>query len=175
MPTATDSQVPKPLTYTLMYHFLWAMLFWLSALTLGGVFLSAGRTLTTVLLAPLPLVVLALVATVGTLATYVVRVEVLLGNVSRADAFRWSAWSSWSVVIVAPVLFCVWQMGLEALAHQIWGGGASWSVPVEMAVATTKVEVVVWGLSHLLSVRGLTRGRKKYHVGEVAKPALRTA
>ena len=42
MPAATDAQVPKPLTYTLMYHFLWCVLFLLSALTLFGVFLASN-------------------------------------------------------------------------------------------------------------------------------------
>ena len=35
MPTASEQQVPKPLTYTLMYHALWSVMFLLSAAALN--------------------------------------------------------------------------------------------------------------------------------------------
>ena len=83
MPLASEEQVPKPLTYTLMYHFLWCVLFLLSAGALAGVFLAAGQPLGVALGAPLPLVFFGLLAGLGALITYVVRVQVLLGQASR--------------------------------------------------------------------------------------------
>ena len=160
MPAATDAQVPKPLTYTLMYHFLWCVLFFLSALTLLGVFLASGRGFVEGVLPPLILVALGTIAGVGFLATYVVRVQLLLGKVTWEEAFRWSSRSSWAVLGFAPALFALWKLALEPLARYVWG--ATWSVPVQMTVTMAEVEVVVWWLSHLLSVRGLAKGRKRY-------------
>src|SRR5579884_3881991 len=90
MPVASEEQVPKPLTYTLMYHLLWAIMFGLSALALGGVFVASGQPVASVLW----LVLLAVLAGVGTLVTYSVRVQVLLGALGKAEAFRWSEASS---------------------------------------------------------------------------------
>ena len=164
MPAATDAQVPKPLTYTLMYHFLWCVLFLLSALTLFGVFLAsnagARHGFAGGLLPPIILVALGLIAGIGFLATYVVRVQLLLGKVTWDEAFRWSSRSSWAVLIFAPALFALWKLALERLARLAWG--ADWPVPVQMTVTMAEVEVVVWWLSHLLSVRGLAKGRKRY-------------
>lgn len=171
VPAATDAQVPKPLTYTLMYHFLWCVLFLLSALTLFGVFLAsnagARHGFAGGLLPPMILVALGLIAGIGFLATYIVRVQLLLGKVTWDEAFRWSSRSSWAVLIFAPALFALWKLALEPLARWLWG--ATWSVPVQMTVTMAEVEVVIWWLSHLLSVRGLAKGRKRYLVP--AQPA----
>jgi hypothetical protein len=174
MPAATDAQIPKPLTYTLMYHFLWFVLFLLSALTLWGIFLSTGRGFWLGFVPPLLLVILALIAGVGFLATYVVRVQVLLGNLDRSAAFRWSSRSSWAVVLLAPALFGVWKLvAEEQLARRIWPD--LWPVTVQMTLTTAEVEVVVWWLSHLLSVRGLARGRKVYLAPAAPSPAATPA
>jgi len=165
MPAASDDQVPKPLTYTLMYHFLWCVLFWLSALT---VFLIlAGRDWGVALTFGPPAVLgaLGLIAAVGALTTYVVRVQLLLGELTKEDGFRWSSRSSWAVIALAPVLFGAWKLALEPLAHAHWS--ERWPAPVTMTQAVAEVEVVVWWLSHLLSVRGLARGRKRY-LGQAA-------
>jgi hypothetical protein len=160
MPLASEEQIPKPLTYTLMYHFLWAVLFLLSALTLFVLFAGSGRSAALTILPPLSLVALGVLAGAGFLATYVVRVQILLGQMTKEAGFRWSSRSSWAVIIAAPLLFGLWSLAVEPLARAQWS--AAWPVPVEMTVAVAKVEVVVWWLSHLLSVRGLARGRKRY-------------
>ncbi|HEX2186073.1 MAG TPA: hypothetical protein VHN78_11275 [Chloroflexota bacterium] len=155
MPVASEEQVPKELTYTLMYHFLWCVLFMLSAIALGGVFLAAGQPLGRALGAPLGLVFFALVAGLGTLATYVVRVQILLGELPVEEAFRWSAVSSRAVLIFAPLAWLVWRFVLDPLAQ---------SVPAQITSMVIQVEVIVWWLSHLLSVRGLARGRRKHQL-----------
>lgn len=162
MPAATDDQVPKPLTYTLMYHFLWAVLFFLSALALYGVFQTSRYGGALVVGPPLALAALGLIAFGGFLATYVVRVQIILGQMSKEAGFTWSSRSSWAVIVLAPALFGAWKLALEPLARAHWPG--VWPVTVEMTVMVAQVEVVVWWLSHLLSVRGLTRGRKRYLV-----------
>lgn len=153
MPLAPDEQVPKPLTYTLMYHFLWCVLFLLSAGALAGVFLAAGQPLGVALSAPLPLVFFGLLAGLGALITYIVRVQVLLGQASRRSAFRWSAVSSWGVILLAPAAWLLWRFVFDPLAG---------SVPAQITSMVVQVELIVWWLSHLLSVRGLSRGRKVY-------------
>jgi hypothetical protein len=160
MPLASEEQVPKPLTYTLMYHFLWFVMFLLSGLTLTALFLPRYGALRA-FAAPGGLYALALLAAVGAFATYAVRLQVLLGEFTRADAFRWSAASSWAVIGVAPVLWAVWVAG-ETQAQHWWNGGQSWAPPEGIASAVFKVEIVVWWLSHLLSIRGLARGRRRY-------------
>jgi hypothetical protein len=160
MPAASDAQIPKPLTYTLMYHFLWFVLFLLSALTFWGIFLSTGWGFQLGVLPPLVFVALAVVAGVGFFATYVIRVQILLGNLNKEEGFRWSGRSSWAVVLLAPSLFGLWKLALEPLAHGAWP--ERWPIPVQMTLTAAEVEVVVWWLSHLLSVRGLARGRKVY-------------
>jgi hypothetical protein len=157
MPLASEEQVPKPLTYTLMYHFLWCVLFLLSAAALTGVFLAAGQPLGVALTAPLPLVFFGVVAGVGSLATYVVRIQVLLDEASKEDAFRWSALSSWGVILLAPVAWLLWRLIFDPMAR---------SVPADITSMVVQVELIVWWLSHLLSVRGLSRGRRKYLAGE---------
>ncbi|HEX2515151.1 MAG TPA: hypothetical protein VH257_10630 [Chloroflexota bacterium] len=157
MPLASEEQVPKPLTYTLMYHFLWCVLFLLSAGALAGVFLAAGQPLGVALGAPLPLVFFGLLAGLGALITYVVRVQVLLGQASREGAFRWSAISSWGVIVLAPVAWLLWRFVFDPLAG---------SVPAQITSMVVQVELIVWWLSHLLSVRGLARGRRVYLQGQ---------
>ena len=83
MPAATDEQVPKPLTYTLMYHGLWCAMFLLSAFGLSGLFFASGVGFLRALLAPWPLLALALAAGLGLFATYAVRIQVLLGEFDK--------------------------------------------------------------------------------------------
>jgi len=155
MPAASDEQIPKPLTYTLMYHFLWCVLFWLSALTLFAIFAGKDWGAALTFGPPAVLGALGLIAGLGALTTYVVRVQLLLGELSKEDGFRWSSRSSWAVIVLAPVLFCA-----VTVVQGRWGEG--WRTPVAMTVAVAQVELVVWWISHLLSVRGLARGRKRY-------------
>ena len=161
MPAASEEQVPKPLTYTLMYHGLWFAMFLLSAVGLGVLFLAAGVAPGRAVLTPWPLYALAALAAVGFLATYVIRVQVLLGEVTWESAFRWSAASSWAVIAFAPILWLAWVAG-ESSVRQWVTGGRPWPPPEGIVSATYYVEVVVWWLSHLLSVRGLARGRRLY-------------
>lgn len=172
MPAAPDDQVPKPLTYTLMYHGLWAALFLLSYLALAAIFLAPYGP-RRALVAPWSLLALALVAGVGFLATYGIRLSVLVGEFDKEDAFTWSAGSSWVVIGLAPVLFALWLL-LEPRVQQAVNGGLPWAPPEAITSAMFKVEVVVWWLSHLLSIRGLARGRRKYlapPLSDVAQPA----
>jgi hypothetical protein len=161
MPTATEAQVPKPLTYTLMYHVLWFVMFLLSAASLALLLLASGWGAGRSLLAALPLLGLALIAGLGALATYAIRVQLLLGEVDWAQAFRWSEASSWAVIVVAPLVWGAWVL-LEPAAQRLWNHGQPWAVPEAIASAMFKVEIVIWWLSHLLSIRGLARGRRKY-------------
>jgi hypothetical protein len=156
MPLASEEQVPKPLTYALMYHFLWCVLFMLSAAALSGVFLAAGQPLGIVFGAPLPVVFFGLVAFVGALVTYVVRVQILFGQLSKETAFRWSAISSWGVILLAPVAWLLWRAVFDPQAT---------SVPARLTSMVVQVELIVWWLSHLLSLRGLARGRRTYLQG----------
>jgi hypothetical protein len=149
MPVASEEQVPKPLTYTLMYHLLWAVMFGWSALVLGGVFVTLGRPVASVLW----LVLLTVLSGVGALVTYSVRIQVLLGELSKAEAFRWSEASSAAVLIFAPLAFMLWFVFIDPHLR---------SAPAQMTAMMVKVELVIWWLSHLLSIRGLARGRKKY-------------
>ncbi|MDQ3700358.1 MAG: hypothetical protein M3442_05490 [Chloroflexota bacterium] len=158
MPLASEEQVPKALTYTLMYHFLWFILFLLSAVALAGVFLVSGQPVGRALGAPMSLVFFAVVAGIGAFATYAVRVQLLLGQLSKQDGFRWSATSSWGVLLLAPVAWLGWRFIFDPLAQ---------SVPAQITSMVIQVELIVWWLSHLMSVRGLTRGRRKYVQGPV--------
>jgi hypothetical protein len=148
-----------------MYHFLWCVLFLLSAAALTGVFLAAGQPLGVALSAPLPLVFFGALAGLGALVTYVVRVQVLLGQVSRESAFRWSSLSSWGVIVLAPVAWLLWRFVFDPLAR---------SVPAEITSMVVQVELIVWWLSHLLSVRGLARGRRVYLQAEALGPGMRS-
>jgi hypothetical protein len=42
MPSLSNDQVPKPLTYTLMYHGLWAALFLMTTILYWAIFLYSG-------------------------------------------------------------------------------------------------------------------------------------
>lgn len=162
MPRASEEQVPKPLTYTLMYHFLWCIMFLLSAALLWSIFLASGQRSTAAVLSPLAVVAFALVAGGGALIAYELRVRLLLNEISREDAFRWSAYSSRAVIAFAAAVLALWALVLAPLTRTLWSGAQPWPVPVQMTEALLQVELVVWGLSHLMSVRGLSRGRKKY-------------
>jgi hypothetical protein len=171
MPRASEEQVPKPLTYTLMYHFLWCVMFLLSAALLWSIFLASGQRSASAILAPLAVVAFALLAGVGALGAYELRVRLLLNEVTREEAFRWSAFSSRVVIVFAAAVLAAWALVLAPLARSLWGGGQPWPVPVLMTEALLQVELVVWGLSHLMSVRGISRGRKKY-LTDSAAPAV---
>ena len=174
MPLASEEQVPKPLTYTLMYHFLWCVMFLISAVGLMALFLAAGTGFPRAVLAPWPLLALALVAGAGSFAAYAVRIQVLLGEFDKAEAFHWSEVSSWAVLIFAPAVWLLWVLIEPGVQHLVTGGHP-WAPPEAIVSATFKVETIVWWLSHLLSVRGLTRGRKKYLVAAGAGVAGRRA
>src|SRR5438093_1084280 len=122
MPLASEEQVPKPLTYTLMYHLLWCVMFLVSAVGLMALFLAAGAGVPRALLAPWPLLALALVAGVGSFATYAVRIQVLLGEFDKIEAFRWSEASSWAILIFAPIVWLLWVL-IEPGAQQVINAG----------------------------------------------------
>lgn len=163
MPQATDEQIPKPLTYTLMYHFLWFVVFLASTGGLTLLFLTTGSSdLAAALVPPLSLLFYTLVAAAGSLATYVVRVRVLLGEMSKDEAFHWSAISSWFVLAFAPLTLIAWWLTSQALDRFFHLTAADWPLEAHLTAGVVRVEVIVWWLSHLLSVRGISRGRKRY-------------
>lgn len=73
MPAVDNVLVPKPLTYTLMYHGLWAVIFLLTAIVYWGIFLASGQPVFRALVPPLGLVALALVAGFGAWLSYKTR------------------------------------------------------------------------------------------------------
>ncbi len=171
MPAFDNVHVPKPLTYTLMYHGLWAIIFFLTAIVYWGIFLASGQAPFKALVPPLGLVLFGGFAAVGAWLAYATRLAVLLGKASWDDAFTLSAWSSWVVIVFAPASLAVWQWGLIPLARQFglpegWGG-----VPGTLTEGAILVEVIVWWLSHLLSIRGIIRGRRAY-VPEAVAPVM---
>lgn len=178
MPTASEEEVPKPLTYTLMYHGLWCVMFVLSAVGLAALFLATGWGFPRAIVGPLAIFALGLVAGIGAFAAYGIRLSVLLGDATKEEAFQWSAVSSRTVLIVAPILWAVWYVA-EPSAQATWNGGRDWAPPEGISSLMFKVEVIVWWLSHLLSVRGLARGRRKYLAAleqdRPAKPAAAPA
>jgi hypothetical protein len=103
-----------------------------------------------------------LVAGAGALVAYSVRVQILVGETSRGEAFTVSAVSSWAVLVFAPFALGFWRFVAEPLAREWWTEGASWPITAQITAAVVYVEVIVWWLSHLLSVRGLRRGRTRY-------------
>src|SRR3954471_10244494 len=137
MPLASEAQVPKPLTYTLMYHFLWCVMFALSAVGLMGLFLASGVGLPRAVLAPWPLLALALVAGLGSFATYAVRIQVLLGEFDKTEAYRWSEASSWAVLVFAPLVWLLWVF-VEPGVQQLVTGGRPWAPPEAIVSATFK-------------------------------------
>lgn len=164
MPAVDNVLVPKPLTYTLMYHGLWAVIFLLTAVVYWGIFFASNQPPLKALVPPLGLVGLALVAGLGAWLSYMTRLAVLLGEASWDDAFTISEWSSWAVIGFAPVFLAVWQWALIPLARQL-GLEEGWAgVPGALTEGAIRVEVIVWWLSHLLSIRGIIQGRRAYVV-----------
>ena len=162
MPAVDNVLVPKPLTYTLMYHGLWAIIFLLTAMVYWGIFFPSPQPAFRAIVPPLGLVGLALVAGFGAWLSYMTRLGVLLGEATWDDAFTLSEWSSWAVIGFAPVFLVVWQWGLIPLAHQ-FGLEEGWAgVPGALTEGAIRVEVIVWWLSHLLSIRGIIQGRRLY-------------
>lgn len=162
MPAVDNVLVPKPLTYTLMYHGLWAVIFMLTAVVYWGIFIASGQPTFRALVPPLGLVGLAVIAGFGAWLSYMTRLGVLLGEASWDDAFTLSSWSSWAVIVFAPVFLASWQWGLIPLAHQ-FGLQEGWAgVPGALTEGAIRVEVIVWWLSHLLSIRGIIQGRRTY-------------
>jgi len=162
MPSLSNDQVPKPLTYTLMYHGLWAALFLMTTILYWAIFLYSGQDTFRALVPPLGLLFFAVVAGIGCWLAYTTRLAILLGQATWDDAFTLSSWSSWGVLIFAPASLAVWQWAIIPASHALglqegWGG-----VPGVLTEGAIKVEVIVWWLSHLLSVRGLIRGRRDY-------------
>jgi hypothetical protein len=168
MPAVDNVLVPKPLTYTLMYHGLWAVIFLLTAIVYWGIFLASGQPVFRALVPPLGLVALALVAGFGAWLSYKTRLGVLLGEATWDEAFTLSSWSSWAVLLFAPAFLVAWQWVGIPIAHQI-GVEDGWAgVPGTLTEGAIIVEVIVWWLSHLLSVRGIIQGRRLY----VPEPAI---
>ena len=80
MPAVDNAVVPKPLTYTLMYHGLWAIIFLLTAMVYWGIFFASGQPAFRAIVPPLGLVGLALIAGFGAWLSYMTRLGVLLGE-----------------------------------------------------------------------------------------------
>lgn len=167
MPSVDNVLVPKPLTYTLMYHGLWAVIFLLTAVVYWAIFLASGQPTFRAIVPPLGLVALSLVAGIGAWLSYKTRLGVLTGAASWDDAFTLSAWSSWAVLVFAPTSLAAWQWIAIPLGRQI-GIDDGWAgVPGTLTEGAIIVEVIVWWLSHLLSVRGLIQGRRMFVVPTV--------
>jgi hypothetical protein len=145
-------------------------MFFLSYLVLAGVFVASHVGVSRSVLAPWPLLALAVAAAGGFVAVYGIRLSVLVGDFNKDDAFRWSAGSSWAVIVLAPLLWGVWVM-VEPRVQAAITGGQPWAPPEAITSAMFKVEVVVWWLSHLLSIRGLARGRRTYLVPAAGETA----
>ena len=60
------------------------------------------------------------------------------------------------MIVLAPVAWLLWRFVFDPLAG---------SVPAQITSMVVQVELIVWWLSHLLSVRGLARGRRVYLQG----------
>jgi len=159
MPGASAEQVPKPLTYALMYHGLWAVLFLASWLALTVVFLSTGQGIVHGLLPPLSLLGLGLLAAGGFLVTYVARVHLLEGTVTVAEAYEMSRWSAQAVLALAPALLLL-RLAAAPLARALLRI-ETWPLTLTLTGAVFQVELVVWWLSHLLNLNGLRRGLRR--------------
>ena len=61
------------------------------------------------------------------------------------------------MIVLAPVAWLLWRFVFDPLAG---------SVPAQITSMVVQVELIVWWLSHLLSVRGLARGRRVYLQGQ---------
>ena len=160
MPLASEEQVPKPLTYALMYHVIWALLFGVTGLGLVILFKVVGHSWPRSLLPPAGLIAFGLLCGVGVLALYVVRVQLMTDNVEQQTAYRLSQWSNRVVLVFAPVFLLLFRFALEPLARTVLGV-SEWPVTAAIASAALQVEVAVWWLSHLLSMSQLGRARKR--------------
>lgn len=162
MPSAPEAQVPRPLTYALMFHLVWTLLFAISGVGLAGLFLSAGQPVSAAglpLLFLLPLAAFSFLLLVG---LFVARVQLVAGALDRDTVFGWSEASGWVVLAVAPAgwLFA-W-----------WWRQATPPLTTELTSRLTQVELVVWWLSHLLGVMMLRGARRRY--GAKASAAAHT-
>ena len=160
MPLASEEKVPKPLTYALMYHVIWALLFGVSGVGLAILFLVAGQSWQRSLLAPSGLVVFGLLSGCGVLALYVVRVQLMTDDIEQQTAYRVSQWSNRVVLVFAPAFLLLFRFALEPLARAVLGV-SEWPVTATIASAALQVEVAVWWLSHLLSMSQVARARKR--------------
>ena len=160
MPLASEEHVPKPLTYALMYHVVWALLFGASGLGLAILFLVAGHSWQRSLLPPAGLIAFALLSGLGVLVLYVVRVQLMTENVEQRTAYRLSQWSNRAVLVFAPAFLLLFRFALEPLARTVLGV-SEWPVTAAIASAALQVEVAVWWLSHLLSMSQVARARKR--------------
>ncbi len=160
MPLASEEHVPKPLTYALMYHVVWSLLFGVSGVGLAILFLATGQSWQRSLLPPTGLVAFGMLSGFGVLALYVVRVQLMTENVEQRTAYRLSQWSNRLVLVFAPVFLLLFHFALEPLARMVLGV-SEWPVTATIASAALQVEVAVWWLSHLLSMSQVARARKR--------------
>ena len=159
MPLASEEHVPKPLTYALMYHVVWALLFGASGVGLAILFLVVGHSWQRSLLPPAGLFAFGLLSGCGVLALYVVRVQLMTENIERQTAYRISQWSNRVVLVFAPVFLLLFHFALEPLTRMVLGV-SEWPMTAAIASTALQVEVVVWWLSHLLSMSQVRRARR---------------
>ena len=107
MPLASEEHVPKPLTYALMYHVVWSLLFGVSGVGLAILFLATGQSWQRSLLPPTGLVAFGMLSGFGVLALYVVRVQLMTENVEQRTAYRLSQWSNrWCSSLPQSSCYC---------------------------------------------------------------------
>lgn len=160
MPLASEERVPKPLTYALMYHVVWALLFGASGLGLAILFWAIGHSWQRSLLPPAGLIAFGLLSGFGVLALYVVRVQLMTENIEQQTAYRLSQWSNRVVLVFAPAFLLLFRFALEPLSRTVLGV-TEWPMTASIASTALQVEVVVWWLSHLLSMSQVSRARRR--------------
>lgn len=160
MPLASEERVPKPLTYALMYHVVWVVMFGASGFGLAGLFLFAGHSWQLSLVPPMGLLVFAFLSGIGVLSLYVIRVQLMTENVEHRTAYLVSQWSNRVVLIFAPAFLLLFRYLLEPLARAATGV-SDWPITFSIASAALQVEIIVWWLSHLLSTSQVARARKR--------------
>ncbi|MAG34674.1 MAG: hypothetical protein CL878_00265 [Dehalococcoidia bacterium] len=160
MPLASEERVPKPLTYALMYHVVWALLFGATGFGLAILFIVIGHSWQRSFIPPSGLLAFALLSGLGVVALYVIRVQLMTENVEQRTAYRVSQWSNRVVLIFAPAFLLLFRFVLEPLARAVLGI-SEWPVTAAIASAALQVEVAVWWLSHLLSTSQLSRARRR--------------
>ena len=160
MPLATNEQVPKPLTYALMYHVIWAIVFSVTALGLAALFLSTGWSWSRALLPPAGVLLLGLLAATGVLVLFVVRVRLMTDEIAQRTAYAISQATNWAVLIFGPVFLLAFRWLLEPLARSLTGV-ETWPITASITAAVVQVEVAVWWLSHVLSSMQLGRARRR--------------